>query len=155
MHATLPRGFLAAAFAFASLVCLFLTACAGTGPRNQGTAVLHGPGKSQGLLRVREANGGVHIRGHVMGLTPGPYALYIHPSATCPSARKPDAKSLVGPLLLFRTDARGTARIDMVTTELQGPEGGGKAVLGRSLVLEKAFTANDSMIQMAACGSVD
>jgi hypothetical protein len=135
-----------------ALAFLILCNCAAPRPGSEGEAVLRGPGKSgsQGVLEVHEANGGVHIRGLLMGLQPGSYALYVGDRASCRPSQPADG--LQGPLLLFRTDSRGAARIDMVTSELR-PAGGGAAVLGKSLVVEKAFPGEAPLV-MAACGAV-
>jgi hypothetical protein len=140
--------------ALAALAILLLCACAG-GPRSEGQAVIHGTQNTgtEGLLRVREANGGVHIRGTLMGLAPGPYALYVGQSASCRPARAAD--HLAGPLLLFRADNNGSAKIDLITSELH-PTQGRNAVLGRSLVVEQAFAgeSENPQVSMAACGAV-
>jgi hypothetical protein len=139
------------------LAALALSACfdCAGGPsasRCEGRALLRGAKSGpQGVLDVREANGGIHIRGRLMGLSPGSYALYVDNSGSCRLA--PGKQGLRGPLLLFRTDASGSARIDMVTSELRA-DGGGTAVLGKSLVVEKAFPG-ETPLAMAACGAVN
>ena len=131
---------------------LIFFACAGNTPRSDGEAVLHGPGKGQGLLQVKEANGAVHIRGSLMNFTPGAYALYVGRSQSCRPTTMSD--DLHGPLILFRTDSGGAARIDFITNELR-TENGGRSVLGKSLVVERAFPgSNTRPVEMAACGPV-
>lgn len=149
-----------------------LSGCAASGAPCRGLAVLHGSGQSgpQGLLRVREANGGVHIQGMLMGLRPGSYALYVGDAAACGRAHSggydvqpilyASGRTPSGPLALFRTDTRGSARIDLVTSELR-PAQGSRAVLGHSLLVEDAFhrqddlRAADPILQVAACGAVE